>query len=245
MRCRPQAWLAPAGVTLASIGSARSQAARGSHPRKAASPTREVSRACRKGDCPCRRRAAPPPTQGSGGGGIVRSLPDSFSHFIMNFHMSKFEVTLPELFNILREAESAIKKEKPVLYIGDSTYGGVTQEWEDIVVLKQVIERGEEATTSPVGLSYPKAKRRLERRWTRRSTTVSQRRIYQSRRKGCRCKATDNRAIGLVAPWYHRGDTSVESSILCSHGGRALVIEGAEEVENAKANSKYQDRVEG
>ncbi|RZS24610.1 hypothetical protein BHM03_00057696, partial [Ensete ventricosum] len=30
------------------------------------------------------------------------------------------EMTLPELLNILREAESAIKKEKPVLYIGET-----------------------------------------------------------------------------------------------------------------------------
>ncbi|RRT62723.1 hypothetical protein B296_00018334 [Ensete ventricosum] len=42
-----------------------------------------------------------------------------------------------------------------------------------------------------------------------------------------------------------RGETSVESSIPCSHGGRALVVKGAEEVENAEANSKYQDRAEG
>ncbi|RWW66710.1 hypothetical protein BHE74_00025908 [Ensete ventricosum] len=42
------------------------------------------------------------------------------------------------------------------------------------------VERGEDATTSPVGLSYPKAKHRLERGWTRRSTTMSQRRIYRS-----------------------------------------------------------------
>ncbi|RZR93179.1 hypothetical protein BHM03_00021615 [Ensete ventricosum] len=82
----------------------------------------------------------------------------------------------------------------------------------------------------PVGLSYPKAKRRLERMWTQRSTTVSQRWIYQSRRKGCRCKITDSRAMGLAAPWYRRGETSVESSIPCSHGGRALVIKGAKEV---------------
>ncbi|RWW08749.1 hypothetical protein GW17_00027791 [Ensete ventricosum] len=47
-------------------------------------------------------------------------------------------------------------------------------------VLKQVVERGEEATTSPEGLSYPKAKRRLETRWTRKSATVSQRRVYRS-----------------------------------------------------------------
>ncbi|RZS11567.1 hypothetical protein BHM03_00042909 [Ensete ventricosum] len=111
---------------------------------------------------------------------------------------------------------------------------------------KEGVEAGgrKEATTSPEGLSYPKAKRRLERRWTRRSTTVPQRRIYRSRRKGCRCKSTDSRAIGLAAPWYRRGGTSVESSIPCSHGGRALVVKGAKEVENAKANSKYQDRAE-
>ncbi|RZR82442.1 hypothetical protein BHM03_00008863 [Ensete ventricosum] len=42
-----------------------------------------------------------------------------------------------------------------------------------------------------------------------------------------------------------RGGTSVESSIPCSHGGRTLVVKGAKEVENAKANSKYQDRAEG
>ncbi|RZS22379.1 hypothetical protein BHM03_00055155 [Ensete ventricosum] len=39
-----------------------------------------------------------------------------------------------------------------------------------------------EDKVDPAGLSYPKAKRRLERRWTQRSTTVPQRRIYRSRR---------------------------------------------------------------
>ncbi|RWV95031.1 hypothetical protein GW17_00042383 [Ensete ventricosum] len=62
---------------------------------------------------------------------------------------------------------------------------------------------------------------------------------------GCRCKAKDSRAMSLAAPWYHKGGTSVESSIPCSHGGRALVVKGVEEVEYAKANSKYQDRTEG
>ncbi|RWV80367.1 hypothetical protein GW17_00058373 [Ensete ventricosum] len=59
------------------------------------------------------------------------------------------------------------------------------------------------------------------------------------------CKSTDSSAMGLAAPWYRSGGTSVESSIPCSHGGRALVAKGAKEVENAKANSKYQDRAEG
>ncbi|RWV83925.1 hypothetical protein GW17_00054403 [Ensete ventricosum] len=97
---------------------------------------------------------------------------------------------------------------------------------ENIEVLKQVVEKGEEATTSPEGLSYPKAKRQLERKWTRRSGTVPHRRIYRSRRKGHICKATDSRAMGSAAPWYRRGGTSVESLIPCSHGGRALVIRG-------------------
>ncbi|RRT52278.1 hypothetical protein B296_00022194 [Ensete ventricosum] len=42
----------------------------------------------------------------------------------------------------------------------------------------RVVERVEKVTTSPEGLSYPKAKRRLERRWTRRSVIVPLRRIY-------------------------------------------------------------------
>ncbi|RZR90556.1 hypothetical protein BHM03_00018470 [Ensete ventricosum] len=90
------------------------------------------------------------------------------------------------------------------------------------------------------GLSYSKAKCRLERRWTWRSATVPQRRIYRSRRKRCRCKVTDSRVLGLAAPWYRRDMTSVESSIPCSHGGRALVIKEVEEVENAEANSKLE-----
>ncbi|RRT79607.1 hypothetical protein B296_00006623 [Ensete ventricosum] len=64
-------------------------------------------------------------------------------------------------------------------------------------------------------------------------------------RKRHRCEATDSRVMGLAMPWYRRGGTSVEASIPWSHGGRVLVAKGAEEVENAKANSKYQDTIEG
>ncbi|RZS14333.1 hypothetical protein BHM03_00046012 [Ensete ventricosum] len=109
----------------------------------------------------------------------------------------------------------------------------------------RVVERGEEVTMSLEGLSYPSAKRWSKREWTRRSVTVPRRRIYRLRRKGRRYKATDSRAMGSAAPWYRKGRTSVESSIPCSHGGRALVVKRAEEVENAEANSKYQDTVEG
>ncbi|RWW51863.1 hypothetical protein BHE74_00041753 [Ensete ventricosum] len=65
------------------------------------------------------------------------------------------------------------------------------------------------------------------------------------KKKGCRCEAMENSIMGMVAPWYHRGGTSVESLIPCSHRGRALVVKRTEEVENTKANFKYQDKADG
>ena len=38
----------------------------------------------------------------------------------MNFNMNKLEMTFPKLLNMLREAESTIKKEKSVLYTGET-----------------------------------------------------------------------------------------------------------------------------
>ena len=38
----------------------------------------------------------------------------------MNFNMNKLEATLLELLNMLREAESTIKNEKPVLYTSET-----------------------------------------------------------------------------------------------------------------------------
>ncbi|RWW00807.1 hypothetical protein GW17_00036199 [Ensete ventricosum] len=49
----------------------------------------------------------------------------------------------------------------------------------------------------------------------------------------------------IVTPWNRRGETSMKSSIPCSHRGRALVVKGTEDVENAEANSKYQDKARG
>ncbi|RWW33530.1 hypothetical protein GW17_00001743 [Ensete ventricosum] len=64
-------------------------------------------------------------------------------------------------------------------------------------------------------------------------------------RKRRRCEATDSKVMSLVMPWYHRGGTSVEASIPCSHGGKVLVVKATEKVENVEANSKYRDRAEG
>ncbi|RRT35841.1 hypothetical protein B296_00054458 [Ensete ventricosum] len=60
------------------------------------------------------------------------------------------------------------------------------------------------------GLATQKQRHQLQRRWIRRSVTVPQRWIYRSRKKGCRYKATDSRAIGLVAPYYRKGGTSMD-----------------------------------
>ncbi|RWW64080.1 hypothetical protein BHE74_00028704 [Ensete ventricosum] len=59
------------------------------------------------------------------------------------------------------------------------------------------------------------------------------------------CEAIDNSVMGLVVSLYCRGGTSVELSISCSHRRRALVVKGAKELENAQANSNYQDKAEG
>ncbi|RRT55957.1 hypothetical protein B296_00044476 [Ensete ventricosum] len=63
-------------------------------------------------------------------------------------------------------------------------------------------------------------------------------------RKGYRCETMDSRPMSLAVPWYRRGGTSVEALIPCSHGGRELVAKGADKVENAETNSKYQDMAE-
>ncbi|RRT31652.1 hypothetical protein B296_00058233, partial [Ensete ventricosum] len=70
---------------------------------------------------------------------------------------------------------------------------------ENTKVLKQVVESGEEATMSPVGLGYPKAKRRLERKWTQRSVIMPKRRIYRWQERN-----TDARQR-IVGPWAWQG----------------------------------------
>ena len=43
---------------------------------------------------------------------ILQSLPDSFSQFVINYHMNKLNISLPELLNMLKTAESHFKGEK-------------------------------------------------------------------------------------------------------------------------------------
>ena len=50
---------------------------------------------------------------------ILQSLPKSFSQFILNYHMNKLNPSLPELLNMLKIAESHLKKNKAPLLIVD------------------------------------------------------------------------------------------------------------------------------
>ncbi|XP_074356212.1 uncharacterized protein LOC141695904 [Apium graveolens] len=53
---------------------------------------------------------------------VLQSLSDSFSQFIVNFHMNKMDVSLPELHNMLKTAESNFpSKKSSVLLIGEGS----------------------------------------------------------------------------------------------------------------------------
>ncbi|CAA0811079.1 Unknown protein, partial [Striga hermonthica] len=56
---------------------------------------------------------------------MLQSLPSSFDSFVVNFNMHNMETSLPELVNMLKTAESTIKKDKPVLLFG-SSFGSKT-----------------------------------------------------------------------------------------------------------------------
>ena len=52
---------------------------------------------------------------------VLQSLPNSYDQFVVNFNMNQFETKLPELLNMLKTAESTIKKDKPVLLMNSSS----------------------------------------------------------------------------------------------------------------------------
>ena len=52
---------------------------------------------------------------------ILQSLPDSYSQFVMNFHMNKIDCTIPELINMLKTVEPNVKaSHKSVMLVGSS-----------------------------------------------------------------------------------------------------------------------------
>ncbi|KAL8115185.1 hypothetical protein AgCh_021860 [Apium graveolens] len=53
---------------------------------------------------------------------VLQSLPSSFSQFVVNFHINKLDVSLPELHNMLKTAESNfLPKKSSVLLIGEGS----------------------------------------------------------------------------------------------------------------------------
>ncbi|CAJ2644951.1 unnamed protein product [Trifolium pratense] len=58
---------------------------------------------------------------------ILQSLPESFNQFVLNFTMSDMEKTLPQLLNMLRQAEQNMRskgKSNQVLMIGNGNHKG-------------------------------------------------------------------------------------------------------------------------
>ena len=53
---------------------------------------------------------------------ILQSLPKSFIQFVVNYLMNKLNTSLPKLLNMLKIAESHIKKDKtPILLMGKTS----------------------------------------------------------------------------------------------------------------------------
>ena len=54
---------------------------------------------------------------------ILQSLPDSYASFVLNYQMNKLTTTIPELINMLKTAEEAIKKQnsKAVMVVRSSS----------------------------------------------------------------------------------------------------------------------------
>ena len=50
---------------------------------------------------------------------ILQSLPDSFSQFVLNYHMNKLNTSLPKLLNMLKIAESHSKGDKAQVLLVD------------------------------------------------------------------------------------------------------------------------------
>ena len=69
---------------------------------------------------------------------ILQSLPKFFSQFVVNYHMNKLDIFLPELLNILKIAENHIKGEKgPLLMVDKNKYAGRVQRKERSLILKE------------------------------------------------------------------------------------------------------------
>ncbi|XP_073104817.1 uncharacterized protein [Elaeis guineensis] len=55
---------------------------------------------------------------------ILQSLPESFSQFVVNYHINKLDIFLLELLNMLKIAKNHIKGERgPLLMVDKNKYG--------------------------------------------------------------------------------------------------------------------------
>ncbi|EOY04065.1 Retrotransposon protein, putative [Theobroma cacao] len=89
---------------------------------------------------------------------VLQSLPDSFSQFVLNFHMNRLEATLPKLLNMLDTAEKSIRKHKGSLLLISSSKAHTKQHKKKAQKEKKVKSQNEKALKPKGGVKKDKEK---------------------------------------------------------------------------------------
>ncbi|WRX16506.1 zinc finger protein [Theobroma cacao] len=89
---------------------------------------------------------------------VVQSLLDSFSQFMLNFHMNRLEATLPELLNMLDTVGRSIRKDKGSLFLVSSSKAQMKQRKKKAQKGKKVKSQNEKALKPKGGVKRDKEK---------------------------------------------------------------------------------------
>ncbi|EOY19271.1 Retrotransposon protein, putative [Theobroma cacao] len=87
---------------------------------------------------------------------VLQSLPDSFSQFMLNFHMNRLEATLPELLNMLDTAKRSIRKDKGSLLLLSFSKAHTKQQKKKAQKGKKVKSQNEKALKPKGGVKKDK-----------------------------------------------------------------------------------------
>ncbi|XP_017980986.1 PREDICTED: uncharacterized protein LOC108663015 [Theobroma cacao] len=89
---------------------------------------------------------------------VPQSLLDSFSQFVLNFHMNRLEATLPKLLNMLDTVERSIRKDKGSLLLVSSSKAHTKQLKKKAPKGKKVKSQNEKALKPKEGVKKDKEK---------------------------------------------------------------------------------------
>ncbi|XP_017970422.1 PREDICTED: uncharacterized protein LOC108660675 [Theobroma cacao] len=89
---------------------------------------------------------------------VLQSLLDSFSQFMLNFHMNRLKATLPELLNMLDTVKKSIRKDKGSLLLVSSSKAHTKQQKKKAQNGKKVKSQNEKALKPKGGVKKDKDK---------------------------------------------------------------------------------------